>query len=299
MRRFFSSDGIVHVYQRTVSGFNIFYSQKDFIVFYTIVSVYARRYGICLLGLCQMIDHVHFLMSVESVGQMGRFMSAYSSAFVREFNSHNCRRGKLFDVPYGSAVKFELKKIRSAVAYLFNNPVEKKLCMRAEAYRWNYLAYFNSRNPFSNPHQKCSRRLRRAMAVVNNSFASNRHIGYSLLDKLLEGLDRFERDSVTDYLISVYFPFDKLTLAGYYKSFEHMLVAINSNTGSEYEISEKHYSKSDLPYREIMLYLKKSGIEELSSVIVMSQEWKTECMDRLRRNTSASLLQIKKFLHIP
>lgn len=55
MRRRFCADGVMHIYQRTISGFNLFYSLEDFLVFYTIVSVQARRRHICLLGLGQTI----------------------------------------------------------------------------------------------------------------------------------------------------------------------------------------------------------------------------------------------------
>ena len=43
MRRKFSADGVMHIYQRTISGFNLFYSVEDFLVLYTIVAVQVRR----------------------------------------------------------------------------------------------------------------------------------------------------------------------------------------------------------------------------------------------------------------
>lgn len=83
MKRKFSANGVMHVYQRTVSGFNIFYSTEDFIVLYTIISVQARKHGIRLLAACLMIDHIHLLVSAESVMHLSRFVSAYTSQFVR------------------------------------------------------------------------------------------------------------------------------------------------------------------------------------------------------------------------
>ena len=83
MKRRFYADEVLHIYQRTVSGFNIFYSTEDFLVFYTIISVYARRYGITLLGLCQMIDHIHLLGSSCDLQTMSRFISASTSQYER------------------------------------------------------------------------------------------------------------------------------------------------------------------------------------------------------------------------
>ena len=96
MKRKFNEDGIMHIYQRTISGFNIFYCIEDFIVFYTIVSVYASKFKIILIALCQMIDHTHLLASCGSLEQMSRFISAYTSGFVREFNQFTGRKGPLF-----------------------------------------------------------------------------------------------------------------------------------------------------------------------------------------------------------
>ena len=110
MKRKFYADEVMHIYQRTVSGFNIFYSAEDFLVFYTLVSVYARRYDIVLLGLCQMIDHIHLLGTSRNLESMSRFISAYTSQYVKEFNRRTGRTGKLFEKEYGSAIKKEIKK---------------------------------------------------------------------------------------------------------------------------------------------------------------------------------------------
>lgn len=297
MRRRFSAEGVIHIYQRTVSGFNLFYTLEDFLVFYTVVSVQASVHGISLLGLCMMVDHVHMLLSAVSLKDMSRFMSACSSLYVREFNQHVGRKGRLFESAYGSAVKLEKKKIRSAIAYLFNNPVEKKLCLKAEEYRWNFLAYYRSRSRFSMP-SSCSRRMKRAMKLVEDSFKNSRYLKYSLLKTIFKDLDAFEKQSVTDYIISVYFPFERDRLVDFYNSFEEMLIAINSNTGSEYDIAEHHYGKTDVPYREIMACLKKTGVSDVKSLIILPECTKMQYLSILKKSTSASYRQIRKFLHL-
>ena len=245
MRRKFQADEVLHIYQKTVSGFNIFYSTEDFLVFYTIVSVYARRFGIVLLGLCQMIDHIHLLGSAGSLTDLSRFVSAYTSRFVKEFNNKTGRTGPLFEKGYGSALKREAKKIRSAIAYLFNNPVEKMLCARAEEYRWNYLRYYG--NPLSlTGVRNYSSRLRKSVKIIQGRFRKGVYLNYSLLDMVFEELDKEEREHLVEYIIMTYFPFDAKKLTSYYKSYEDMLIAINSNTGSEHDIQEHHYSKTDL-----------------------------------------------------
>ena len=123
MKRKFYSGEIMHIYQRTVSGFNIFYSAEDFLVFYTIVSVYAHKYDIVLLGLCQMIDHIHLLGSSRNLESMSRFISAYTSRFVKEFNRRTGRTGHLFEKEYGSAIKRETKNTGGTILNIMDKSV--------------------------------------------------------------------------------------------------------------------------------------------------------------------------------
>lgn len=299
MKRGFRAGGVMHIYQRTVSGFNLFYSLADFLVFYTIVSIQARKLKLCLLGLCQMIDHIHFLAIPESIKQISRFMSACSSLYVREFNSKTGRTGRLFEPRYGSAMKSEGKKIRSAIAYLFNNPVEKMLCRTALEYRWNFLSYYEPPKLQKTEWRRyMSRAMRRALSVVDDMYKQEKYLKYAILEKLYEGLTAKEQDTLTDYIITRYFPFDREKTCVYFKSFDDMVLAVNSNTGNEYEIKETHYSKSDVPYREIIRWLKKSGVTDARSLIVAPDDTKIRYMTLLKSGTSASLMQIRKFLHI-
>ena len=296
MKRRFIAYEILHIYQRTVSGFNIFYSSEDFLVFYTIVSVYARRYGITLLGLCQMIDHIHILGYARNLSSMSRFVSAYTSRYVKEFNSRIGRTGKLFEKEYGSAIKKEAKKIRSAIAYLFNNPVEKKLCTRAEEYKWNFLKYYEETDIGS--IRNCSYKLRKSVRIVQERFSKGMYLKYALTDTIFKGLNKEEKEYMTGYIIKLYFPFDRREILKYYRSYEEMLTAINSNTGSEHDIYEHYYSKTDMPYREIITYLKHHGIEDTRSVITLHEDEKRRLASLLKAKTSATYVQIRKFLHI-
>ena len=300
MRRRFCAGGILHVYQRTVSGFNIFYSLEDFLVFYTIIAVKARKFGINLLGLCLMIDHIHLLLTGDNICQISRFISEYTSLFVREFNSWTGRKGALFESTFGSALKTEIKKIRSAIAYLFNNPVEKLLCSKAEEYKWNFLAFYNPdyKLPYRNLNEY-SNALRRAIRVVDSQYKNGLHLKYALLDKLHKTLDSREKEILTEYIIWKYLPFDVETTNGYYRSYDDMVKAINSNTGSEYDITERHYCKTDVPYREMISVLKKSGWGKIQDVIVASEDVKRKLYSILKSRTSASGAQIRTFLHIP
>lgn len=290
-----------HTYQRSVSGFNIFYEVEDYLVYYTIFSVMSRRYGMVVYGLCLMIDHIHTLTSTSSCKTFSKFMSNVAIQFVKEYNRYHNRVGPLFSECFGSAPKAGLKLLRTAIAYLFNNPVERLLCKRAQEYRWNFLAYAASDNPFSDPLvlKKASRRLRRALKEVDGTLKRNEYMTYVQLKRMFVGMDAREKNQLIDYIIVRYniIRYDDLTTKCY-DGYENMLMAINSNAGSEYEVQELRYGRSDAEYRYLYKYVHEKGFKDAGEVISLPADAKFKLMVDMMNETSVSKLQICKFLHL-
>ena len=168
-RLVFTNGAIQHIYQKTVHGFLIFYSVRDCLVFFTMIATAARRYHVRILGICLMVDHVHVLIEVGSKQEMDRFVCLYTSWFANTYNKWYGLKGSLFKAGYGVASKVDDKKQRSAIAYLYNNPVERLICKRAEQYPWNFLAYADGRFPVASPVRldKARAPMRRAVEEVN------------------------------------------------------------------------------------------------------------------------------------
>lgn len=290
----------MHIYQRSVKGYNLFYDLEDFIVFYTIVSVVSRNYNITILEMCMMIDHVHLLIMSDSLEEMSAFVRDYTSLFVLESNHEIGRKGPLFHKSFGSAPKKGSKKIRSAIVYIGNNPVEKKLCARAEQYRWNFLAYLENDFPFSAPvpGKFRSRSLQRAVKEVDRMAASDRHISYARLRRLMDGQSGNDKDFLIDYIISRYYPFNKDVLLSYYDGTDEMLHAMSSTTGSDYDIKEVYHAGSDSVYRDMINVVKHDlHIVPVRGVIVLPAEQKAVIAGELQKKTNASKIQLAKFLH--
>ena len=300
-RRKFVNGEVNHTYQRTMSGFNIFYEVEDYLVYYTIFSVMSRRYGMVVYGLCLMIDHIHTLTSTSSCKTFSKFMSNVAIQFVKEYNRYHNRVGPLFSECFGSAPKAGLKLLRTAIAYLFNNPVERLLCKRAQEYRWNFLAYAASDNPFSDPLvlKKASRRLRRALKEVDGTVKRNEYMTYVQLKRMFVGMDAREKNQLIDYIIVRYniIRYDDLTTKCY-DGYENMLMAINSNAGSEYEVQELRYGRSDAEYRYLYKYVHEKGFKDAGEVISLPTDSKFKLMVDMMNETSVSKLQICKFLHL-
>lgn len=300
-RRKFYSGRVNHIYQRTVNWVNIFYSDEDFLVYYTIFSVCAKSADIIILNLCMMFDHVHFLAITENIQELSGFVDRFASWHVHEYNCNTHRRGKLYHKNFGSAPKWNDKDIRSAINYVGNNPVEKKLCNRAEEYRWNFLAYAISKNPFSEEYiaNKASKKLRNVIREAKEMAEQNLPLKYVHLRRMMKGLSSKERQQFVDQVITMYLPFDYQTLIGYFGSYGLMTEAMNSNTGSEFDINEPKDASSHTIFRDIIEYLGKIIAPiDIGKITTLPEQEKNLLAVELKKRFKIGDWQLRKFLHI-
>lgn len=297
----FHIGAVQHVYQKHYCGYVIFYSVKDCLVFFTMFSITARRFGVRVLGLCIMVDHIHVLVDVPDRGLLGDFVRYYTSWFSREYNSWHGLQGQLFKRPFGVASKSGSKSIRSAIAYLYNNPVEKQLCDRPEQSMWNFLAYGASKNPFSEPLKidKASASLRHAVQVVKYLRSLEEPISYIQLSNMLNTLNRKEKMQLSEYIIRTYNCIDYEAGAGYFGGYDEMVAAINTTKGSEYSIKEDFVSGSDKIYSKMTNFLLKSNVfESIDALLRLPDEKRFELFEPLALYSGASSKKVAKYLHI-
>jgi REP element-mobilizing transposase RayT len=299
-RRKYNGEAFEHVFQRAKQYRVIFYSSEDRLVFYTIFSIMAWRYGVSVLALALMYNHYHTLFKSVLPKVRALFIGTVTSTYAKAFNRDSGHKGALFEKAYGNALKLGEKKVRTTVSYCYNNSSEKRLVVRAEQDRWNFLAYIDNDHPFSEPIilEKASARLRAALKEVDAHVADHAYLRYECIRRLFGGLSARENEQLTDYIISRYLPIDKELLLSFYKDYDSMVMAINSNTGSEYDIREEYRNDSDEPYTQMIKMLSASSFaSNPHRILSASPEKKARIASVLRRTTSAQEYQIGRFLH--
>lgn len=299
--RKFPVDTFQHIYQQAINRFVIFFSWEDRLVYLTIFSVMARNYGITVLALALMFDHVHYLIRAMEREIYAKFIGVMTSTFVMAFNRDSGRKGPLFRKAYGNSAKRRDKDVRTCIAYNYNNSVEKKLFTRAEQDRWNLLAYIGSPHPFSTPIDKetASKKLLRSMDAATQFHKRNAYLDYPVVRKLFDGLADTEREQLLDFIISLYLPIDKDKLLSYYKSYDDMVLAINSNTGSEYDLDEVYDPESHQCFERMLDITRHSSFSDnpRSTILApVAKRW--QIAEILMKRTGATLSQVKRFLHL-
>lgn len=320
--RKFRKGSVLHVYQRAVDRGVIFYTLADRLVFYSTCASVMAKYGIPCYAASVMYTHTHLSCQPESMTQLDACVRDYSSSFARAYNHEHGRTGDLYDKPYGRSVKSTSKDVRSNLLYVFNNHVEKKLCRVATEERWSFLAFADSSHPFSEPlsQSTMSRRLCRALNLVDRHVAKLQPLKYSDVKKALRDLDRKETEQYVDYVIHTYglvdFSFGKKMFGG----FSNLVAATESTAGDEWEINEDFYGVSDLPYQALCrLFDKESeGPEKqqeagkghhmtqtetsqeggvLSRLFQMDQNQKMGLVVECMKSVNANGFQLARFFH--
>ena len=290
-----------HIYQNTIGGVLLFYHDMDRLVYYTAFSVTARKYQAQVLAMSLMYDHTHSSVRLKNPFKMGDFVRDYTSLYATEFNRDIGRHGPLFRCAYGNAPKVGAKAIRTNVAYIDNNAVEKQLCQRAEQDRWNLIAFLDSSHPFSKKIDRshASRRLLRSLKRVEAFSKADAYLPYRILRSLYDGLTPEEKEQLTDFILHTYLPIDKEQLILLYGNYENMLLAVNSNTGSEYDIKEEFDNSPHTIYKELLQACHHSSFaDNPKALLVLPPNDKKRIANILQQRTGATFYQLSKFLDL-
>ena len=301
-KRLFQKGIINHCYQRTVKGNVLFYNVSDCLVFFTIFCMATRKYTVQVLSLCLMPDHIHGTIRARKVQELSAFVGDYTRSFSKVHNETCHRKGALFASPFGSAPKYGDKNARTNLIYVGNNPVERRLCKKAEEYRWNFLAYAECPHPFSDKLiiREASNAMQRAIREVRRMFDDGKPLSYAQLQRMFMPLDMAEKQQLTDFIITLYNVIEYDEAVRFFDSYEDMLIAMHSTTGSEYDINEKFLGKDDSCYSQMSRIVdKKLELKDIHDVLALSAEEKMDVFKLLRQDTFAMSEQIARFLRLP
>lgn len=290
----------IHVYNKSIDSGVVFYSELDYVLFYTLASCLSRKYDVTVIALAIMPNHFHMLQLAASDHAFQKFNSELCRQFTQMYNSEHGRKGPLFIPSIHCSPKRVGKHVRSCISYICNNPVVGKICSDVMLCRWNCLPYYNRENPFSERIKlnSSSRRFRRAVKMLDIVSANNRPLNYQLQRLLFSALDSSETQQLFDRLITKYSFIDYFMMLRYFTgSFDDVIAMMRVSSGSEYDLDDDWDNYSLYPL--MMSCSKEMGITDpLRAVSVMSPESLARYIHHLATRTGATQKHISRFLHL-
>lgn len=245
-----------------------------------------------------MFNHTHATTLDETRQRITLFQRQVGVSTAHTYNREYGREGQLWHHSFGFSVKNGVKRILGNIAYVCNNPVAGKMNRKAIDNRWTLLAYYNNPNPFSEPiiREKCSRKMERAMKLVDISYDNDEPLNYATQRRLFSGLNRKEKAQIIDYVISKYNFLDYDALINLYGSFEKAMIAVDSNAGAEYDLKD---DTGDHSCYMKMIALTRQMFPNLWNVNVemLSDEQKNQLATAFRTILMAKEENIRRFLH--
>ena len=301
-KRKFYRKGYQHVFQISVDRGIIFYTDADVIVFFTLLCCYSIKYHIRIASLCIMKNHFHILGHFGSPENMELFINAVCSTFARLYNVRYQRRGKLFKKSFGSAPKYNESDIYDCMIYIGNNPVPKKAAEHAIEYRWNFLAYMDSKSPFSDTFDFVSApdMMRIKYREIEKAHGLGRYIDYSFFSALTSGTNEKQYQQILDMIVSVYNVIDYRVMLSKWQSKEAVSGTLDMVKGSEYDLTEDGSQEDYKDYDRMNYIASKAGFD-LSRIRFDSEDVDTSLVDRVRKNCIYNLnppsLELDKYFH--
>jgi putative transposase len=136
-------NAIYHITNRGVRKMSIFHDESDYIKYLTILEETKERFPFLLLAYCLMTNHIH--LQIQTIKDpISLIMMHLNTNYAKYFNKRHDLVGHVFQGRYGAELIDSVHYELFVSKYIHLNPVEARMVMKAEDYRWSsYRAYIN------------------------------------------------------------------------------------------------------------------------------------------------------------
>jgi putative transposase len=128
--------GIFHVTTRGNARAVVFHEPHDYEVFLKMVAKAVDRFEWLLHSFVVLPNHFHLLVETPQPN-LGDGMMVLNGSYARRYNAKFDRVGHVFQTPYRCKPVRTDAHFVEAVRYIANNPVQARLCERAEDWPWS------------------------------------------------------------------------------------------------------------------------------------------------------------------
>ncbi len=128
-----------HITQRGNRQENVFFDEKDRIVYLKWLAEYCDKWQVDVLSYCLMTNHVHLVLKPTTEDGLYRVMKPLHMRYAQRINKSKGWRGHVWQGRYFSSPLDEAYTW-AAIRYVERNPLRAGLVNRAEDYPWSSAA---------------------------------------------------------------------------------------------------------------------------------------------------------------
>lgn len=131
--------GLFHVYTHSVWAATLFRDDDDRAVFLRELARAGAKTQWTCVGFCLMTTHYHMVLRVKS-GALPIGMHSLDFRYAMQFNRRHGMKGHVLGARY-DAIRIKSKRqLLETYRYVMRNPVEARICARAEDWPWSSFA---------------------------------------------------------------------------------------------------------------------------------------------------------------
>jgi putative transposase len=133
-------DVAVHVIQRGHDRSPCFFRPADYRTYLRYLRVFAARYGCSIHAYCLMTNHVHLLLTPDSIRSCGLLMKNLGQCYVQTINMALGRSGTLWEGRFRSCLVPSEDYVLACHRYIELNPVRAGMVSKPDDYPWSSFA---------------------------------------------------------------------------------------------------------------------------------------------------------------
>lgn len=127
----------LHVMIQGINKEYIFEKEKYIETFLKILQKNILNYHIIIISFCIMNNHVHILMYVENIEDLGKLMHRINIIYAQFYNKEKNRCGVVFRNRYESEPIYDKTYLTNCINYIHMNPVKAKIVNKCEEYKYS------------------------------------------------------------------------------------------------------------------------------------------------------------------
>ena len=188
----------LHLMVQGVNKEYIFDTNEYIELYLNLFNKNLTKYNITLIAYCMMNNHAHFLIYVEDVKDLGKFMQKNNLKFAQIYNKKEGRTGVLFRNRYQTEPIYDIKYIINCIKYIHENPVKAGIVNRCDQYK--YSSYNDYKNNTGLSQSKIMKKIFGSECDYNQLFNNAFELKQMDIEDDDESIDEYINKAIGEYM---------------------------------------------------------------------------------------------------